>query len=75
MATLLEAPRRRAVIVERVEGERAFRRRLLEMGLQPGTEVAVIRVAPLGDPLQLEVRGTRWSIRRAEAAQIFVRSA
>ena len=42
------------------------------MGLVPGTHVAVISVAPLGDPLQIEVRGTRWSIRRAEAAQITV---
>ena len=73
MPTLLEIARRRRAVVEQVGGERAFRRRLLEMGLTPGTEVAVISVAPLGDPLQIEVRGTRWSIRRAEAAQIAVR--
>lgn len=72
MATLLETPHRRRVTVARVDGERAFRRRLLEMGLTPGVEVAIISVAPLGDPLQIEVRGTRWSIRRAEAALIEV---
>ncbi|MBA3465063.1 MAG: ferrous iron transport protein A [Deltaproteobacteria bacterium] len=55
-----------------VEGSRAFRRRLLEMGLIPGTDVTILTVAPLGDPLQIEVRGGQWSIRRAEAAQIQV---
>jgi ferrous iron transport protein A len=42
------------------------------MGLVPGTAVRVVTVAPLGDPLQIEVRGGQWSIRRAEAAQIQV---
>ena len=53
-------------------GPRAFRRRLLEMGLVPGTSVRIVTIAPLGDPLQIEVRGGQWSIRRAEAAQIQV---
>ena len=57
-------------MVESIGGERAFRRRLLEMGLAPGTEVALVNVAPLGDPLEIEVRSGRLSIRRAEAAQI-----
>jgi ferrous iron transport protein A len=60
------------VEVRVVDGTRAFRRRLLEMGLVPGTSVKVITVAPLGDPLRIEVRGGQWSIRRAEAAQIQV---
>lgn len=55
-----------------VAGSRAFRRRLLEMGLVPGTAVRVVTVAPLGDPLRIEIRGGEWSIRRAEAAQIAV---
>jgi ferrous iron transport protein A len=55
-----------------VDGTRAFRRRLLEMGLVPGTAVKIVTVAPLGDPLQIEVRGGQWSIRRSEAAQIHV---
>jgi len=58
--------------VRAVDGPRAFRRRLLEMGLVPGTDVKIVTVAPLGDPLQIEVRGGQWSIRRAEAAQIQV---
>jgi Fe2+ transport system protein FeoA len=58
--------------VRGVDGARAFRRRLLEMGLVPGTPVRVVTIAPLGDPLQIEVRGGQWSIRRAEAAQIAI---
>ncbi len=44
--------------------------RLLEMGLTPGVEVAMIGVAPLGDPLELELRGYRLSVRRSEAARV-----
>lgn len=55
-----------------VHGERAYRRRLLELGLVPGTAVTLLRTAPLGDPLELEVRGACLSIRRAEAALVEV---
>ena len=44
--------------------------RLLEMGLTPGTEVSVVGSAPLGDPLELELRGYRLSVRRSEAARV-----
>jgi Fe2+ transport system protein FeoA len=60
--------------VVEVTGSRSFRRRLLEMGLVPGTSVRVVTVAPFGDPLQIEVRHGQWSMRRTEAAQIAVRS-
>lgn len=46
--------------------------RLLEMGLTPGVEVRLVGRAPLGDPLELEVRGYRLSIRRTEAARVAV---
>ena len=71
-SSLAEIPLGRPVRVTRVDGSRAFRRRLLEMGLVPGTEVKVVTVAPFGDPLRIEVRGGQWSIRRNEAAQIAV---
>ena len=61
------------VAIEAVEGERSFRRRLLELGLVPGTLVTFLGVAPLGDPLQLTVRGCQLSIRRSEALQIRVK--
>jgi Fe2+ transport system protein FeoA len=72
MSSLADLPLGQRAMVSGVGGSRAFRRRLLEMGLVPGTEVRVVTVAPLGDPLQIEVRGGQWSIRRAEAAQIDV---
>jgi Fe2+ transport system protein FeoA len=72
MSSLAEIPLGQTAVVAGVGGPRAFRRRLLEMGLVPGTEVRVVTVAPLGDPLQVEVRGGQWSIRRAEAAQIAI---
>jgi ferrous iron transport protein A len=70
--SLAEIPRGCSATVREVAGSRSFRRRLLEMGLVPGTAVRVITIAPLGDPLRIEVRGGEWSIRRAEAAQITV---
>lgn len=60
------------VRVTRVGGDGAYRRRLLELGLVPGTPIEVVRVAPLGDPLELLVRGGSLSIRRAEAEVIDV---
>ena len=58
--------------IEHVGGERAFRRRLMELGLVPGTRVELVGVAPLGDPLELLVRGASLSIRRADAAEVRV---
>jgi ferrous iron transport protein A len=70
--SLAEIALGRAAKVVGVDGPRAFRRRLLEMGLVPGTEVKVVTIAPLGDPLRIEIRGGQWSIRRNEAAHISV---
>lgn len=57
-------------VVSRVSGSRNTVRRLLEMGLVPGTAVTVQREAPLGDPIELRVRNYALSIRRAEARGI-----
>ena len=59
-----------AGVVRRVSGERHVARRLMEMGLLPGTPVSVARIAPLGDPLELRLRGYALSIRRHEAVGI-----
>lgn len=58
--------------IHNVDGARAFRLRLLELGLVPGTAVRKVRVAPLGDPIEVAVRGGRLSVRRAEARAIEV---
>jgi ferrous iron transport protein A len=61
-------------IVSEVHGEADLRRRLLEMGLTPGTSVQLIRRAPLGDPLVLRLRGYDLSLRTAEARLVQVGS-
>jgi ferrous iron transport protein A len=71
-SSLQDVPRHTPVTIERVDGARSFRRRLIEMGLVPGTAVTVVNVAPLGDPLEIEVRHSRISIRKNEAALIQV---
>lgn len=58
--------------VEGVAGVDPTAERLLEMGLTPGVRVRVVGTAPLGCPLELEVRGYRLSIRRSEAARVAV---
>ncbi|MEO2002329.1 MAG: ferrous iron transport protein A [Pirellulales bacterium] len=55
-----------------ISGEDDISLRLLEMGLTPGVEVTVVGTAPLGDPVELELRGYRLSIRRNEASRIVV---
>jgi ferrous iron transport protein A len=63
------------VHVVRIAGQSSFRRRLMELGLVPGTRVELVRVAPLGDPVELLVRGASLSIRKAEAGVIAVEPA
>jgi Fe2+ transport system protein FeoA len=65
------ASRERGVIV-RLDCEPPIARRLMELGLVPGTEVEMIRRAPLGDPLEISVRGLHLSLRRSEARRIHV---
>lgn len=52
-------------------GERGpLRRRLMDMGLTPGVEVKVVKIAPLGDPIEVNIRGYELSIRKTEAEKI-----
>ena len=55
-----------------VAAENGARRRLLEMGFVPGTPLRVVRLAPLGDPMQVELHGYHISLRRSEARAILV---
>ncbi|MFW5925061.1 MAG: FeoA family protein [Myxococcota bacterium] len=57
-------------VIERVGCPRPVARRLMEMGLLPGTPVQVVRVAPLGDPIELRVRGYALSLQRRDAAEV-----
>lgn len=54
-------------VVRMVGGEGRLRRRLFDMGVTPGAEVTLVKVAPLGDPLELNIRGYSLSLRKSEA--------
>ena len=68
--SLDQLPIGQSAVVDHVGGERQVSRRLMEMGLLPGTRVETIRRAPLGDPLKIRLRGYLLSLRLADAAQI-----
>ena len=70
MTLLADLPRGAKARVAKVLGVDDISVRLLEMGLTPGVELVLIGAAPLGDPLELELRGYRLSIRRSEAARV-----
>jgi ferrous iron transport protein A len=58
--------------VASIEGDDAISVRLLEMGLTPGVEIQLLGTAPLGDPLEIELRGYRLTVRKTEAERIAV---
>ena len=60
------------VTVRKVEGEGAVRRRIMDMGITRGAEIFVRKVAPLGDPVEVTVRGYELSLRKADAEKILV---
>ena len=74
MLTLEQVVPGASVVVEKVGGARAFRRRLMELGIIPGTRVEVLRIAPFGDPMELSARGCNLSIRAAEAREVQVQA-
>ena len=60
-------------VVVAVNGEGAIRRRLFDMGITPGAEVYLRKKAPLGDPIEISLRGYELTLRKAEAAMVEVR--
>lgn len=58
--------------VIRMECSGAMKRRLIDMGITPGVKIKLVKVAPLGDPLQIKLRGYELSIRRSQASEIFI---
>ena len=72
MKTLRETKIGETVKVVKLHGEGAVKRRIMDMGITKGTEIYVRKVAPLGDPVELTVRGYELSLRKAEAEMIEV---
>ena len=72
MRTLKDVGVGKHAVVAKLHGEGALKRRIMDMGLTKGTEVYVRKVAPLGDPIELTVRGYELSIRKGDAEKIEV---
>ena len=72
MKTLRETAIGETVIVKKLNGVGAIKRRLMDMGLTKGVSVRVRKVAPLGDPIEVTVRGYELSLRKDDAAMIEV---
>lgn len=73
MESLKQAKVGNTVTVVKLHGEGAVKRRMMDMGLTRGTQVFVRKVAPLGDPIEVSVRGYELSLRKADAEMIEVR--
>ena len=72
MKTLIQAKIGETVKIVKLHGEGAIKRRIMDMGLTKGVEVYVRKVAPLGDPIEITVRGYELSLRKADAEMIEV---
>ncbi len=70
--TLGEAKVKSTVIVSEIEGDKAYKRRIMDMGITKGTELYIRKVAPLGDPVEITVRGYELSLRKEDAGCVLV---
>ena len=72
MKTLKEIPCGQTVKVQKLTGEGPVKRRIMDMGITKGVDIFVRKVAPLGDPIEVTVRGYELSIRKVDAEMIIV---
>ena len=72
MSTLKEIKCGQTVRVKKVDGEGPIRRRIMDMGITRGCEIYLRKVAPLGDPIEVTVRGYELSLRKADAEMVVV---
>lgn len=72
MKTLKDAKVGDAIVVVKLHGEGAVRRRIMDMGITKNVEIFVRKVAPLGDPIEINVRGYELSLRKSDAEMIEV---
>ena len=71
--TLGDAQVGSTVVVTKIEGDGAYKRRIMDMGITKGTELYIRKVAPLGDPVEITVRGYELSVRKNDAQCVQVR--
>ena len=72
MKTMKDAKVGEQFVVKKIHGEGALRRRIMDMGITRGTQINVVKNAPLGDPMELELRGYHLSLRRKDAELVEV---
>lgn len=72
MKTLKDIAPGKSATVVRLHGEGAVKRRIMDMGITKGTDIFVRKVAPLGDPMELNIRGYELSVRKGDAEMIEV---
>lgn len=72
MSTLKDAKIGSTVKVSKIDGEGPVRRRIMDMGITKNVEIYIRKVAPLGDPIEIKVRGYELSIRKADAEMIYI---
>lgn len=72
MKTLKDVPVGKTAVVVKLNGEGPVRRRIMDMGITKGVEIFVRKVAPLGDPMELNLRGYTLSLRKADAEMVEV---
>ena len=73
MKTLRDVKVGETATVAKIDGEGATRRRIMDMGITKGVEVYVQKIAPLGDPVEITVRGYELSVRKADAEMIIMK--
>ena len=71
--TLGEAQVGNTVTVLKIEGDGAYKRRIMDMGITKGTQLYIRKVAPLGDPVEITVRGYELSVRKNDASCVIVK--
>ena len=71
--TLKDAKTGQTVTVEKLNGEGSVKRRIMDMGITKGVEIFVRKLAPLGDPVEITVRGYELSVRKADAEMVEVK--
>ena len=71
--TLGEAKVGSTVVVTKIDGDGAYKRRIMDMGITKGTELYIRKVAPLGDPIEVTVRGYELSVRKEDAKCVQVK--
>ena len=71
--TLVDAKVGSTVVVTKIEGDSAYKRRIMDMGITKGSELYIRKVAPLGDPVEITVRGYELSVRKDDAQCVQVK--